>query len=156
MARYSQNPGKQHWNAVKQIYRYLSNTRDLGLMYQKNGTGRLHLEGWADADWASDLDERRSTAAYVFTIGGTAVTWSCKLLPTVCLSSVESEYSALSRAGKEAISLRLTMADIRQKQEGPMLLNSDSQSTIALASSTRFHSRTRHIAVAQHFIRHLV
>lgn len=135
---------------------YLSNTRDLGLMYQRNGTGKLYLEGWFDVDWASNLDERCSIVAYAFTISRTALTWSCKLLPTICLSSAEPKYGALSWERKELVSIRMTMLDIGQKQDGPMLLNSESQSAIALASITHFYSRTRHITVAQHFTKYLV
>lgn len=154
VARFGQNPGRS--SAVKRIYRYLAGTKDLGLVYYGSGTGKLYLEGWVDADWAADVDDRKSTAAYVFTLNDTAVTWSCKLLPTTCLSSAESEYAALSRAGKECISARVTLTNLKQAQELPLRLNSDSQSAIALASSEKFHSRTRHIEVAQHFIRHLV
>lgn len=156
VAKYSRNPGRAHWNAVKRIYQYLLSTRDYGLVYHGSGTGKLSVVGWSDADWASDPDERRSIAAFVFTINGTAITWNCKLLPTICLSSAESEYGALSRAGKELVSIRITLSDVGQSMDEPMLINSDSQSVIALASSSRFHSRTRHIGVAQHFIRQLI
>lgn len=116
----------------------------------------MNVVGWSDADWVSDPDERRSVAAFVFTVNGTAITWNCKLLPTICLSSAESEYSAPSRAGKELVSIRVTLADVGQQTSEPTLIFSDSQSAIALARSSRFHSRTRHIGVAQHFIRQLI
>lgn len=156
MAKYAQNPGRNHWNAVKRIHRSLIHTRNFGLTYKGDRTGKLNLVGWSDADWAADLDQRRSIAAYVFIVNGTAITWSCKLLPTICLSTAESEYGALSRTGKEVISACVTLADIGQVQTEATLLCSDSQSAIALASNSRFNSRTRHIEVSQHFARHLI
>lgn len=155
-AQHSQNPGPKHWSAVKRIYRYLSGTKKHGLVYQGTGTSRLSLIGWSDADWAADVDQRQSVAAFVCTINGVAVSWACKLMPTVCLSSTESEYGALTRAGKEAVSARVTMKDLHKFEEGPTRVYSDSQSAIALSLNARFHARTRHIEVSHHFIHHLV
>lgn len=89
-------------------------------------------------------------------VAGAAVLWSVKLLPTVCLSSTESEYDSLTRAGKEALVARSKLSDLHQAQEKPTTVYCDNMSAIALTLSTNFHSRTRHIEVAYHFIRHLV
>lgn len=35
LARYSTKPTKPHWNGIKQIFRYLQGTRDLGLFLKK-------------------------------------------------------------------------------------------------------------------------
>lgn len=156
VAQFSNNPGRKHWQAVKRIYRYLSGTRRYGLTFTASGNKRLTLTGWTDADWAANPDSRKSIAAYVFTLNGAAVSWSSKLLPTVCLSSTESEYGALTRAGKEAVACRATLKDVSQTQVQPTTVNCDNQSAISLCYNVRFHARTRHIEVAHHFIRHLV
>lgn len=96
-----------------------------------------------------------SIAAYVFTLGGSAVTWSTKLLPTICLASTESEYGSLTRAGKEAVAGPLTLSDLEQKQSRPTKTYCDNQYAIALSRNARLHVRTRHVEVAHHFIRHL-
>jgi hypothetical protein len=36
------------------------------------------LQGYVDSDMAGDKDSRRSTTGYVFTIGGTTVSWISK------------------------------------------------------------------------------
>jgi hypothetical protein len=43
---------------------------------------------------AGDKDTRRSTTGYVFTIGGTTVSWISKLQKVVALSTIEAEYVA--------------------------------------------------------------
>ena len=74
------NPGKENWTIVKQVFRYLCGTSDYGLCFQ----GRLGLDkvfgirGFADTDWVGDLDQRRSTSGYVFSIFGGAVSWMSK------------------------------------------------------------------------------
>ena len=77
VSRFMSNPGKQHWEAVKWILRYLRGTTDRVLCF---GSNELALTGFVDADLAgSDLDERRSTSGYVFTYGGTVVSWTSRL-----------------------------------------------------------------------------
>lgn len=84
------------------------------------------------------------------------MSWSSKLLPTICLSLTESEYGALTRAGQEAVSDRATLSDLQEAQEKPTTIHCNNQSAIALTWIDRFHARNRHIDVAYHYIRHLV
>lgn len=156
LSQFSHNPGRRHWGAVKRAYCYLDGTADHGLTFTSSGTGRLKLVAWIDADWASDLDNRKSVAAFVLTLNGTIVSWSSKQLTTICLSTAESEYGALSGTGREVLAARATLHDLKQIQDAPTLINCDSQAAIALASNARFHARTRHIEVAPHFIRELI
>lgn len=44
---FSTKPGLAHWNAVKRIFRYLKDTKDLWLLY---GGKKRELTGYADAD----------------------------------------------------------------------------------------------------------
>ena len=50
---------------------------------------------------AGDKDSRRSTTGYVFTVGGTTVSWISKLQQVVALSTTEAEYVAATEASKE-------------------------------------------------------
>ena len=34
LSRFMSNPGKEHWTAVKRVFRYLRGTSDYGLCYQ--------------------------------------------------------------------------------------------------------------------------
>jgi hypothetical protein len=66
------NPGKEHWNNVQWIFRYLRGTSKACLKFGRTGEG---LVGYVDSDYAADLDKRRSLTGYVFTVGGCAVSW---------------------------------------------------------------------------------
>ena len=35
----------------------------------------VNLSGYVDSDFAGDLDKRRSTSGYVFTLAGGAISW---------------------------------------------------------------------------------
>ena len=77
VSRYMANPGKEHQKELKWILRYLQGTRDYGLVfggqpggYKKNSResygGSDPLEVFVDANYASDLDIRRSTRGTSF------------------------------------------------------------------------------------------
>ena len=64
------------------------------------------VEGYCDADYAGDLDTRRSTTSVVFRLSRGAISWSSKLQPTVTVSTTEAEYMASkisAQAVKEAL-----------------------------------------------------
>ena len=59
-AKFCSNPSKEHWTAVKRIMRYLKGTIDYGLCYDRSSPGEC--VGYFDADWAGDLNDRKSTS----------------------------------------------------------------------------------------------
>ena len=63
----------------------------------------LDIRGSADADWVGDLDQRRSTSGYVFSLFGGAVNWMIKRHCAVLLSTTEVEYMTATHARKEAV-----------------------------------------------------
>jgi hypothetical protein len=99
-----------------------------------------------------DKDSRRSNKGYVFTIGGTTVSWISKLQKVVVLSTTEAEYVVATKAIKEMIWLQSFMEELGKKQENSRLYY-DSQSVIHLAKNSAFHSKTKHIQLRYHFIR---
>jgi hypothetical protein len=63
---------------------------------------------------------------------------------------------ALTRATKEAVWLQRLIGELTQKRVGPVTINVDNQSAIALAKNPEAHDRTKHIDIQYHFIRHQV
>lgn len=99
---YMHNPGKEHWQAVRWILRYLQGTVDVGLKFERNKTSDQLLVGYVDSDCASDLDKQSSTIGYVFTLAGGPISWRPTLQFTVALSTTDVEYMAVIKAFKEA------------------------------------------------------
>ena len=152
VSRYMNNPGKLHWEAVKWILRYLRGTTGKALCFKGGDT---ILTGYVDADLAGNVDIRRSTTGYVYTLGGTAVSWGSQLQKIVALSTTEAEYVAVTEASKEMVWLQSFLEELGKKQEDNVLY-CDSQSAIHLAKNPSFHSRTKHIQLRYHFIRSLL
>ena len=103
VSRFLSNPTKEHREGVKWILRYLKGTSELCLCFTK---GNLTLQGFSDADLGGDFDTKKSTTGYIFTLGGTVVSWKSKLQDRVALSTTEAEYIAISEAAKEMIWLK--------------------------------------------------
>ncbi|MCO5551072.1 hypothetical protein L7F22_004569 [Adiantum nelumboides] len=146
------NPGKKHWEAVKGILRYLKATKNMCICY---GSQELSVMGYTDSDYAGDLDNRRSTSRYVFTMARGAVSWRSRLQTCVTQSTTKAEYVAASEVCKEAIWLGQLVTDLGIKEEMPML-HCDSQSAIQLARNPVYHSKTKHVDVKDHLIREMV
>jgi hypothetical protein len=108
------NPGKEHWKEVKWILRYLRGTTTQALCF---GGSNIVLQGYVDSDMAGDIDSRRSTTGYVFTVGGTTISWISKLQKVVSLSTMEAEYVVATEASKEMIWLQRFMEELGKKQE---------------------------------------
>ncbi|GKV35094.1 hypothetical protein SLEP1_g43407 [Rubroshorea leprosula] len=118
VSRYMANPGKGHWEAVKWILRYLRGTVDVGLVYDRSANPSGNVVGFVDFDFADDLDKRRSTTGYVFTLLGCAISWKATLQSTVALSTTEAEYMAITEAVKEALWLKGLVSDLGNQING--------------------------------------
>lgn len=113
VSRFMADPGKEHWNVVKRILRYIKGTSDVALCF---GGLEFGVRGYVDSDYAGDLDKRKSTTCYVFTIAGGAVSWLSKLETVVALSTIEAEYMAATQACKEATWIQRLLEDLGYKQ----------------------------------------
>ena len=121
----------------------------------KSGEGNT-LSGWVDADFAADLDTRRSHTGYLLILNGGPVSWKSTKQKSVSLSTAESEWYAASEAGKEIIYLRRILDDFGFEQKGPTTLYEDSRAVICMAENPVNRKSSRHIDTRRHFIGELV
>ena len=91
LSKYMSNPRKEHWNAMKWVFKYQIGTKGVGLQFRRH-ENKNQIEGYSDADFAGDRDNRKSMSAYYFLVGGNCVSWRVQLQPVVALSTTEAEY----------------------------------------------------------------
>jgi Reverse transcriptase (RNA-dependent DNA polymerase) len=156
LGRHAANPGGDHQRALDRVFQYLRATSDRLLVFRRGAPGGSVLHGFVDADWASDVNDRKSTSGFVFMLGGGAVSWSSKKQACVALSSTEAEYLAGAHAAKETIWLRRLLSELGHDTHPATTLHIDNQSAIAAARNPDFHDRTKHIDIRYHFLRHKV
>jgi hypothetical protein len=153
LSRFLQNPGEQHWMAVKKIFKYLQGSRKLGLKYERGE--KVELTAYTDSDWAGDIDSRKSTSGYVVMMGGAAVSWKSKRQDSVALSSTEAEYMASTQACKEVIWGKDFLSELSFEQ-GTVQMYTDNQSSIKVMRNPVGHSRMKHIELQAYFVRDLI
>lgn len=151
VSRYLEKPSAAHVNAVRRILKYIKGTSDMGIRFK--GDDDLEFSGYSDADYAGDVETRRSTSGYVFMLGNGVISWGSERQKSVALSTTESEYMAASHAIKELIWLKRLLAELSPIEMTPPIFFMDNQSAIRLVKNPEFHKRTKHIDVRYHFIR---
>jgi hypothetical protein len=72
LSRFNANSTTTHNGAAKRALCYMQSTTNYGITYSEQQED-LVLTGYADSDWASDKDTRKSTTRYVFMLNGEAV-----------------------------------------------------------------------------------
>lgn len=135
---------------VKRIMRYLKGTINYKLTYTNHGNKEIC--GYSDSDWASDVDDRKSTTGYIFKLSGGAISWLSKKQQTTALSTAEAEYMAMSTTTQEAIWLK----GLHDEMFGPMssvTIHCDNQGSIDLGNNPIYHAKTKHIDIRHHFLR---
>ena len=89
-----------------------------------------------------------------------AIAWKSHRQPTVALSTMESEYMALTEATKELKWIKTLLAELGylngKSNDEPTDLFSDNQGAITLAKNPVSHSRAKHIDLRHHFVREAI
>nr|GEX23515.1 retrovirus-related Pol polyprotein from transposon TNT 1-94 [Tanacetum cinerariifolium] len=67
------NSGEAHWTAVKNILKYLRNTKDTFLVYGGDPEVELRVNCYCDAGFKTDRDDTKSQTGYVFILNRGAV-----------------------------------------------------------------------------------
>lgn len=151
VSRHLENPAGAHVNAVKRILKYIKGTMNMGICFE--GGGDLFFCGYSDADYAGDIETRRSTSGSVFMLGNGIISWCSERQKSVSLSTTESEYIAASNAVKELVWLNLLLSELLVDGLNVPIFYMDNQSAIRLVKNPEYHKRTKHIEVRYHFIR---
>lgn len=138
-------------DAVMRILRYLKSSPGMGLMFEKNKG--LEITGYTDADWAGNVNDRRSTSGYFIFVGGKLVSWKSKKQPVVALSSAEAEYRGIAKGLKEILFVKRLLAEIGFPMSSEIPLFCDNKASISISQNPVQHDRTKHIEIDRHFVR---
>ena len=134
--------------------RYISGTKDLGIMYSTSEN--FKLIGYIYNDNGGNIDDKNNTSGYTFHFGTGVVSWASKKQPIVTLSSAEEEYVATTSAACQVVWMRRILKNLSQNQQEPTTIFYDNNSAISLSKNHVFHKKTKHIDTRYHFIRDLV
>jgi Reverse transcriptase (RNA-dependent DNA polymerase) len=172
LSQYSANPALIHYTAVKQVFAYLNNTMEEGLIYwrasprddlpdiapprpRSNYVDRLftprltptELFAYTDSDWGSDTTHRRSVSGMIILLSGAAVIYKTRYQKSIALSSTEAEFVSASETGKMILYIRSLLQDLGYPTSDPTVLNIDNTGTTFMIGAQAPTRRTRHIDI---------
>ncbi|KAE8669454.1 WAT1-related protein [Hibiscus syriacus] len=154
VCQFMQSPCDIHLQAVKRILRYLQATVDFGLRFL--ASSRLSLTGFADANWGSDADDRRSTSGYCIYFAGNLVSWGSRKQQVVARSTAEAEYRSVACAAAEMAWLESLLRELRVTVHGKFVLWCDNSSAVAVCANPILHSKFKHVELDLFFVREMV
>ena len=123
LSQFNDNPSILHLCAAKHLLHYLQGTKDYRISYIITSPTTSIPIGFSDASYASDPDDRKSTSDYIFMMNNGPVTWSSRKQSIVALSTMESEYIALSECTKEAIFIYKLLKSLHYSLQEPLLIS---------------------------------
>ncbi|GJY07802.1 retrotransposon protein, putative, ty1-copia subclass [Tanacetum coccineum] len=157
-SRFQQNPGEAHWTAVKNILKYLRNTKDTFLVYGGNPEAELQVKCYCDAGFETDRDDTKSQTGYVFVLNGGAVVWKSSKQSTTAQHATEAEYIAASEAAKEAVWIRKFIDELGvvPSNDYPIKMNCDNSAAIIIAKESGIQKGARHFQRKYHYVRECI
>jgi hypothetical protein len=158
LSQFNSDPTETHMKAARHVLAYLEGAINYSLVYGDATdadihayTGVIHpdnylsIQGFADADHASDKDDRRSQTRYVFLVNNAGVVWESHKQHSFALSTRDGEYIALSDASREAIARTHLYDDLQVTTAQPPLLYSGSVTTLLLTDESAPYQKSKHI-----------
>lgn len=111
------------------------------------------MTAFCDADWAVDVDDRKSISGMCVYLGSNLVSWSAKKQHTISRSSTESEYRSIASTTAELAWFQSLLSELGVILSKPPIIWSDNISAIAISKNPVLHARTRHIEIDLLFVR---
>lgn len=125
--------------------RYLKGATKFGIFYKKGENTKIIA--YTDSDFVGDIDDRKSTSGFVFSLGTGAVSWSSKKQPVVTLSTTEAEYIVVASCACQCIWIKRMLETFGFREQKNIRVLCDSNSAIQLSENPVFHGRSKHIDI---------
>nr|GEV72306.1 retrotransposon protein, putative, Ty1-copia subclass [Tanacetum cinerariifolium] len=157
-SRFQQNPDDLHWTTVKNILKYLRNTKDMFLVYEGDLKRELRVSCYTDAGYLTDADDLKSQPGYMFVLNGGAVDWKSAKQSIFATSSAEDEYIATFDASKEAVWVRKFISGLGVVSiiEEPISMYCDNTGAIVIANESGITKGDRYFRAKVHYLHEVI
>ncbi|GJU81504.1 putative retrotransposon protein [Tanacetum coccineum] len=157
-SRFQHNPGELHWTTVKNILKYLRNTKDMFLVYGGNMKRELRVSCYTDTGYLTDADDLKSQTGYVSVLNGGAVDWKSTKQSIFATSSTDAKYIAVFDVSKEAVWIRkfISGLDIVSTIKEPITMYCDNTRAIAIAKDHGVTKGASHFHAKVHYLQETI
>jgi hypothetical protein len=169
LSRHLHKPYQHHMNAARRVLKYLGCTKWYALIFTAPKQDAIPLKVYTDADWATDLNERRSTTGTLVQYNGNTIAWNSVLQKSTAGSTAEAEYVALNDAVIEAGWFRSWLREVLGSSNNDIPVTSsvtvgdndriipsimvDNKAAIQIATKGLASApKTKHIAIKYHSV----
>ena len=156
LAQSMQSPTVANARACDRVFRYLSGSKDAGLLFGRGGSSEQEatITAYADSDWGSDPTNRKSITGWVAMLNGDPISWASKKQKVVSQSTCEAELYAEAAGINELkwLSGLLTEIGVKRDSDRVPVLYGDNQSTIELTKNGVKSERTKHIDIKYAYV----
>ena len=156
LAKFSENPGKLHFEGLIHLWKYIKYNKTLGLKYyadmndapvtdlliQANIKTKNHLMAFSDSSWQYFPDTVIITGAYIIFYQGGPIDHGTHVPGPVAQSSAESDYNAACTAGMALAHFRMLIHEFPNEdpdmvsEEAPLIVL-DSKYAMCMAQWTQ-------------------
>ena len=171
LAKFANSPSSIHYQAIKNIFRYLRATIDHGLHFWRTETldvdylpqipppNAFHLQNqilqqqldqiltFVDADWGQDKNSRKSVTGIAMMFAGCVIYYKTKYQPTVAHSTTEAEFTAACDAAKVTLYVRSILDELGIPQDAATMIYEDNAGALLMGNAGQPTRRTRHMDI---------
>ncbi|XP_016684350.1 secreted RxLR effector protein 161-like [Gossypium hirsutum] len=151
VCQFMHRPLDQHFRAVKRILKYLQGTVDYGIQFTKIAT--LDVVGYSDANWGTNVDDRRSTTGFCVFLGGNPIAWGSKKQLVVSRSTAEAEYMEPAHTIAEVVWLESLLSELHVPSLRKPTVWCDSSGAVDVSANLVLHSKFKHVELDLLFVR---
>jgi hypothetical protein len=149
LAKYSDTYTKAHWHMAVRVLKYLAGTVDHGLVYDLDQATRykcLTVDGYCDADFANDKEDRKSITGYVTTLNGQLISARSTKQSNIATSTCHAEIIAGSMCAREIMWTNMMLEECNINVDKSTMYT-DNHGAASLHQHPGSHNNSKHIEV---------
>jgi hypothetical protein len=150
-------PGRHHWDASSDELCWLATASDARLVFRRTAEPLYY---YVDSDflpnYGTGFDNRRSTTGYCAFVAGACIHHVSRRQTTVATSTAHAEYLAAFDAARDAIRMRIILADLGLPQLGATTMFEDNATCIKMSEASASTPRMQHLDARYHWLREQV
>ncbi|GJW12319.1 hypothetical protein Tco_1578146 [Tanacetum coccineum] len=150
--------GDLHWTAVKNILKYIRNTKDMFLVYGGDIKRELRVFCYTNAGYPTDADDLKYQTGYVFVLNGGDVDWESTKQSIFATSFAEVEYIAAYDTSKEAVWIRKFISELSVVPtiKEFIMMYCDNTGAITIANESAITKGARHYCAKVYYLREVI